>query len=432
MTSLLFNIRRKILGKNLAEKCEKGLVLSEQEIQSVINNFRDGNTYLLSHDDIINICSLKTSDQINKVKQKILGDTEMYCEEKNGGLPIPLDDVAYYKRNKLQKLFTNTEFIHICKTTGWYEQAVNIMYDIITNGNVQASKKKIIFRLNKKIMSINKEIRNQTKNNEDFKNLNMVVGSFTFYSSTPFDMEEDDFELMRVVWCSPEVSQSMLYMLETEKVLTQPVMFSFNFNRDMLVLNATDFENESIFDDVLDKDTINRLKNAYKFDFGNNVLILCVIEAINRLTQESHRLKIYGYRNRYDQNELALINFNNVVDRDSIRKAIFDKVILENLGVQEKLVLNFPFNNKSLYEMYLLKRYALGLDPRIKDYNKENFRIIKTLELGQTVYRASCPDIDLKVLYHYEDDETAKLTFNCSNENKDDTIEEDMLYVEVV
>lgn len=432
MTSLLFNIRKKILGNNLAEKCEKGLVLTDQEIQSVINNFRDGNTYLLSQDDIINICSLKTSDQINKVKQRILGDTDLYCEEKSGGIPIPLDDVTYYKRNKLQKLFTNTEFIHICKTTGWYEQAVNIIYDIITNGNVQASRQKIKIRLTDKIFRIYKEIKNNSKNNENFKNLNMVSGSFTFYSSMPFDMEEDDFKLMRIVWCSPELSQSMLYMLETEKVLRQPVMFSFNFNRNMLVLNATDFENESIFDDVLDKDTINRLKKAYKFDFGNNIHILCVIEAINRLTEEAH-LKIFGYRNRYDQNELALINFNNVVDRDSVRKAIFDKVILENLGVQDNLVLNFPFNNKSLYETYSLEKYRLGFDPRIKAFKQNNFHIIKTFEIGhKSVYRATCPDIDLKVVYHYEDDDTEKLIFNCSNQNKDDTIEEDLLNVELV
>ncbi len=440
MSSLLLNIRRKILGKTLADRCEKGETLTDKEIQYVVKRFTDRETTLLTHHDVINICSLKMSSQFNEVKYKILGNTDSYCDEKTGGRPIPLNELVFYKTDKLQNLFTDTEFIHICKSTGWYEQAVNVIYDIIVNNNVQTSKQRIKIRLKDKIMSIHNAIKNNTRNNENFKNLNIVEGSHTFYSSLPFYMEQRDFKLMKILWCSAELSQSMLYMLETDKILQQPVMFSFNFNRDMLILNATDFENETIFNDVLDEDTIDRLKRAYKFDFGNNVHILCVIEAINKLTQDSS-LKIFGYRNRYDQNELALINFNDVVDRYTIRRAIFDKVILENLGLGRELELTFPFNNKSLYEMYLSERFKLGSDPRIRVFNQENFQIINSFKIvdrqhtqGESrVYRASCPDVNLKILYYYDDDDEKELlTFNCSVGVKDDEIQEDLLYLELV
>ena len=426
MTSLLFNIRRKILGETLAEKCEKGEELDYNEIRRVSNKFIYKNNRLLSTYDIQKICSLNTRNNINEVKEKILGNTGSYCNEDAGGIPIPLDDIPLYKMNELQELFTDEEFIHICKTTGWYEESVNIIYDLI-----KSQKQNIRIRLNNKLISMRRAIENNSKDNSSFKNLTIVSQSHTFYSSVPFSMETEDFEMMRILWCSPEISQSLLYMLETEKKLEQPTMFSFNFNQDMLILNATEFKNESIFNDVLDVNTRKLLKESYKFDFGNNINILCVIEAINRLTQDYPDLKIFGYRNRYDQNELALINFNEVVDVYTIRRAIFDRIIFENLGNNESLVLNFPLNHKSLYEIYDAN---LKSNPNIRVFGEDNFRIIKTFEINhkgeiKSVYRASCPDVNFKVIYHYDDDEYDSFIFNCSNGVKDDEIEEDKMEV---
>ena len=82
-------------------------------------------------------------------------------------------------------------------------------------------------------------------------------------------------------------------------------------------------------------------------------------------------------------------------------------------------MLNFPINHKSLYEIYSLN---LRSNPNIRVFDEENFRIIKTFEINhkgeiKSVYRASCPDVNFKVLYHYDDDEYDSLIFNCSNGN---------------
>ena len=53
----------------------------------------------------------------------------------------------------------------------------------------------------------------------------------------------------------------------------------------------------------------------------------------------SEDLKIYGYQNYYDQREIALFNFNNLVDKDSIKKS--EVTSITDKGETEK----FPLSN---------------------------------------------------------------------------------------
>ncbi len=443
MSDVLSNIRKKILGDAYFDKCIKGQTLSQEELQFVADK------YDLTVSDVTNICRFKTKHQIDAAKTKILGDTNVYCQESS--ILLPKRDIFKFKKQLLQKVLTDEEFMYLCKTTGWYEEAIQIIMNLIlfdVQGKLIPNQpKKIVENLKQARVSMElaESKKNERKDDEKniSRNLTIVKNSYSFFSSLPYDVSKEDFEILRILWCSPEISQSILFMLGNEKSLIHPCFFEFKLNKPLFLLNSTDLDNTNIFDDVLDQESIRKIKRAFDFDFGNNIHILCVIEAINRITkiQENNpSLKLNGYRNRFDQNEIALIDFNKLVDKSSIRKGIFEKVILKNIRYSEPddtFVFKFPFLHKTFFNTYKLKTLFEKNKQDLIDFVEDDFHIFQTYEIKlqdkeTSVYRAACPLAKYELIYFYEDDKNTKYVFHCDEENfenNDDVILYDLITI---
>ena len=438
MSDVLSNIRKKILGDAFYDKCIKGQTLSQEELQTVADK------YDLTISDVTNICRFKTKHQIDAAKTKILGDTNVYCQESS--IHLPKREVFKFKQHTLQKILTDEEFLYLCKTTGWYEEAIQIIMNLIlfdVQGKlIQGQTQKIVNNLRQAHVSL--ELEESKKNEKNIsRNLTIIKNTHSFFSSIPYDVLKEDFENLRILWCSPEISQSILFMLGNEKSLIHPCFFEFKFNKSLFLLNSTDLDNTNIFDDVLDQESIRKIKKAFDFDFGNNIHILCVIEAINRITkiQENNpSLKLHGYRNRFDQNEIALIDFYKLVDKSSIRKGIFEKVILKNIRYSEPddvFVFKFPFLHKTFFHTYKLKTDFEKNKHDLIDFVEDDFHIFQTYEIKfqdkeTSVYRAACPLAKYELIYFYEDDKNTKYVFHCDEEdleNNDDVILYDLITI---
>lgn len=459
MSQVLTNIRKKVLGDILFEKCTKGKTISQEELKIVADRFSENGKEIISTDDIINICKFKTKNQINMSKDKILGETDIYCKE--GSINLPKKDVNRLKQNKLQKILTDEEFLHLCKSTGWYEEAIQIIMNLIlfdVHGKpIIGQTERIITNLREKLVTLQLE-ETEFKNQKDdekykkqprYKNVTLLDTSHTFYSSLPYDILKEDFELLRILWCSPELSQSILFMFGNEKELIHPCFFSFKIKKPVFLLNATDMDNENIFDDILDTESIRKIKRAYDIDFGNNVHILCVIEAINRIAkieENNPTLKIHGYRNRYDQNEIAFIDFNRLIDKEKVRKGIFEKVVLkgvkyihQEIDYDSSFTYTFPFLHKSFFNTHKFKNILQSNKQNLVDFSESDFHIFQTYTVNDDVnkrqvdvYRAACPVAKYDIVYYYNDDKNKKYTFSCSEENlenRDDVIYYDLFNI---
>ena len=449
MSQVLSSIRKKVLGDRLFEKCTRGETISQEELKIVVDRFSENGKEIINTNDIINICRFKTKNQINLTKNKILGttDTDIYCGEKS--INLPKRDVTRLKQNKLQKMLTDEEFLHLCKSTGWYEETILIIMNLIlfdVQGKaIRGQSERIINNLREKLVTLQlEEAENKKQTDEEkykkqprYKNITLLDNSHTFYSSLPYDINKEDFELLRILWCSPEISQSILFMLGNEKVLSHPCFFSFKINKPVFLLNATDMDNENIFDDVLDKESIRKIKRAFSLDFGNNTNVLCVIEAINRIAkieENNPLLKIHGYRNRYDQNEVAFIDFHRLLDKESVRKGIFEKVVLKGVRYIDREInydssstYIFPFLRKSLFQIHKFKNILQSNKQNLVDYTEDDFHIFQTYSVKDEennrevpVYRAACPIAKYDLTYFYDDDKNTKYIFSCSQEELDD------------
>jgi hypothetical protein len=453
MSQTLLNIRKKVLGDRLFEKCIKGQSLSDQELQIVANRFNDDGKQIITTDDIINICKFKTKNQINLSKDKILGNTNNYCHE--GSINLPKHELTRIKQNKLQKILTDEEFLHLCKTTGWYEETIHLIMNLIlfnVNGKlIPGQSERIVNNLREKLVTLQLEAeKKEEEKKPKYKNITLLKNNHIFYSSLPYDILKEDFELLRIIWCSPEISQSILFMLGNEKNLIHPCFFSFKTNKPLFLLNSTNMDNDEIFDDILDAESIRKIKKVYSMEFGNNANVLCVIEAINRIAkieENNPSLKLHGYRNRYDQNELALIDFHKLVDKNSIKKGIFEKIILKNVRYtydkefdeDSFFIYNFPFLNKSLFNTQEFKKIFQTNKQRLVDFSENDFHIFKSYTIRDElynnkevdVYRAACPDAKYDLVYYYEDDKNTKYTFSCSQQDleNDDAIIYDLFTI---
>lgn len=181
-------------------------------------------------------------------------------------------------------------------------------------------------------------------------NITILNPLWEFYSAYPTDMTNQEFSQKNYIWLTPEIAQSLLYILG-EKDMIQPVIFKFKFKRPLILLNSqtqknTDIRGMFITRDVLTPeqfdaktDKINNILG--QLDGGENSKILYFIDVINKLINDEN-YRIDGYRNRRDQNEIAVVDLSSVIDTKSITKGIFQKVSIKNPGITPNEI-TFPF-----------------------------------------------------------------------------------------
>jgi hypothetical protein len=157
-----------------------------------------------------------------------------------------------------------------------------------------------------------------------------------YYSSTITNTTISEFSQKSLLYFTTQLNQALLHPLDRLRLMPvyQPNLFKFKLNSQIKLIRSTDINNVKIFNslgEIINRKIQNFFLNIDNLEYndeninkilnGNkNVRILLVIEAMNYFIDyyKGSQHIINGYSNQYDQNEIAITNFNNLVNRDSI------------------------------------------------------------------------------------------------------------------
>lgn len=253
-------------------------------------------------------------------------------------------------------------------------------------------------------------------NIQGFNVKNLMNGEY-YFSAYPDDISVDDFSKKYIIWFSDKIHQSLLHPMDT-KDFKQPVFFKFRLNKPILVLNNIYYSNEDIdlfkyfkFDykkiiDVINDKSIN-IENL--FLGNNNKYILYLIEAINRIINNPD-LIIYGYKNSKDQDEIAITKFNEVIDKESIVKYKYTKIICDSKEIK------FPLSNPQNINNLCPGIYGFYNGPYILQ-NSKFLPLSGLLENRKKDIKSKmmCHEMNLKIYYQIEDKSEEEKCFDCFN-----------------
>jgi hypothetical protein len=238
--------------------------------------------------------------------------------------------------------------------------------------NIQQTNEHIKYLFNFEKVEVNEqnlqEIKTKIKEHEkrqffiEVNNLDEIKKLNTtnyFYSAYPNNMDSNDFGEKQIVWFTERMDQAILHPLDTKEILN-PIMFRFKLLENYIcIFDSSDKDNIKIFETISSNirrklvDYVNTTKKTVEFTSknifigNNNKYILYVIEAINRIFACDF-FKISGYKNHYDQSEIALINFNTLVDKSSLIKYIYTKIKYD--GVETIFPLQKPQDIRQIYD----------------------------------------------------------------------------------
>jgi len=234
-----------------------------------------------------------------------------------------------------------------------------------------------------------------------------------FYSSY-INLNLEDFKKKNLIWFTSQLDQALIHIFDTsthirlrdvkEDIAIQPKIFRFKLKQLIKLIKSKTFDNYDIFLNILDSGLIFKIKAKLKeygisnFELQNNKYILLILEEFNKLVSDEY--KIYGYQNYYDQNEIAVNNFFNLVDVNSIKESDYKLIsTTQNISEKEEIqILNFP-NTKDNIAQFLITDYANRekVDGtkmwRMIMKNKNNTIIYNDFDTG-TPLKWTPPDID--------------------------------------
>ena len=208
----------------------------------------------------------------------------------------------------------------------------------------------------KKILSHNKLelIRKKIEkiyHNDEEKHILYYIPYNKFYYSSYHNLI--DINKKNYIWCTHILSQALLHIFDTIRTIElkiEPVLFRLKLNK-LKLIKSYDKDNINIFADIIDTETLNKIKKYFKNTYGgddinifnqeNNKRILYVLEIINSILSEE--LKFDGYYNEFDQNETAFIN-NNLIEDYNISKYI-------SIKIKMKALYKFPIDKSVFIEL---------------------------------------------------------------------------------
>ena len=157
--------------------------------------------------------------------------------------------------------------------------------------------------------------------------------------------------------------------------------------------------------DILKEDRIQPIRGLTTiFTEENNKYILYIIKALNDFLPEE--LKLYGYKNHYDQREIALIHFNKLIDKLTIKKSTIIKYEntdvnrLYNLPIKPKDLKLIIRDTPSIYVSPSEQKYLppdINLDSKYKDYSR--MALINNIIIEYTDF-----DDETKILKYNKED----------------------------
>jgi hypothetical protein len=185
---------------------------------------------------------------------------------------------------------------------------------------------------------ISEIIDNPKYNRDGARYINKINTTDLFFYSAyqyPVNMQNKD-----LFWCTPDFQQALLHIFDLHRNICKvikPIIYRFKINskKNIYVLSSKDKQNNKIFNFLLDS-LKKKITDYYSqpefnnyiniFEIQNNIRILYVIEALNRIVNDDNYI-ISGYENKYDQNEYAFINIKtdlvNISESKILRFAYF-------------------------------------------------------------------------------------------------------------
>jgi hypothetical protein len=213
-----------------------------------------------------------------------------------------------------------------------------------------------------------------------------------YYSSTIRNNTINEFAEKPLLYFTTQFNQALLHPIDRLIIMAvqQPNIFKFKLNTPIRLLLSNDINNVKIFNylgEIINRKIQNYFLNIDNLEYtdeninkilnGNkNVRILFVIEAINYFIEyyKDRAFIINGYANSVDQNEIAITNFSNLVNRDYIIRYKYIKFVYKNE--------NFIFSERDIRFEYYAK---------IKDGDRLGIYIESKSETGITKNMMTCP-----------------------------------------
>ena len=238
--------------------------------------------------------------------------------------------------------------------------------------------------------------------NLDPHNIVDLDNSKYYYSSLNLTSNIDPREFFvnkKVCWFSADLDQALLHLFNsyrepqdtsiTDETLIQPYIYRFKINNPIRIIKSDNVCNKDIFKGILKENIIKYieiiLKNACEkswqekdfepFQRENNKYILYILDLLN--------ICIYGYENINDQRELALINFNTVINTTDVAISKILSIKYDNKKNKVKIEVTFPLNKleyKNLCNTSTIVAYANNkLESSIPKINKDCTMKLKML-----------------------------------------------------
>ena len=243
------------------------------------------------------------------------------------------------------------------------------------------------------------------------------------YSAYPTNITKENFVNKNIIWVTERYDQALLHPLDNKQI-KDPIIFQFKFRKYLILLQSNEFNNEKIFDEIsieltnkfiefMNKNPLNGFTRDNIYLGNNNINILYIIEAINRII-ENDFFTFNGYINMKDQCEIAVLDFKQLVDRESVKKYVYTKIVYN--GVEK----TFPLETtRDIRQFYDIEGFYKTGTPRedipnflIPDAFVQNRNNIKS--------RMTCHNKNFQIYYQIEDKSTPESIFNCLNFSLED------------
>ena len=219
---------------------------------------------------------------------------------------------------------------------------------------------------------------------------NSHLFSRDLYSSyqKQIDITQKDF-----LWCSKNITQSILHPLnndrltnKSEEYKVQPYMYKFDLKQPVRLLPSSSEKNTYIFNILFQYSRRENWEHEYNnfmselckyygetnkdklFKGENNYRILLILKEYNNLVPE--KCKINGYHNINDQEEIAFIDFHNLINPDIIEYKFIKLKFKEDMI--KKLKELYPTNNNLKNEIHFPVTYS-EFKIIIKEYKPVGF-----------------------------------------------------------
>lgn len=198
-------------------------------------------------------------------------------------------------------------------------------------------------------------------------------------------------------------------------------MFEFNLKNNPNIINSSNIFNSYIPSFFGIKNINNFLKEMGveeapdNLALENNKYILYICEAYNQYLQSNgylarnyELLKINGYCNKKDQNEIALTSFNSFVNFPTVKKYVFTKIVKNDVEFSIPLTRDFTESRQRDQTENSISIYKDKVDGLFNPVRYKNLN-------PSAVHRMSCGNYS-NIQIHYRNEITGEIKiFDCTD-----------------